>query len=521
MSLLQTMKGVWNRMTNGSPKQLKTVFEVSGVPSFSQFYFYGIFLWKFLYKGFYKPWHVIPAPTIMSPNGVRNMETLCAAKAISSELASLIWAEECDTNVSTAGREKTDASPDPLREFVNSVLEYNNFNTKTRELIEQAMALGGGAFKVWYDTEKEQIQIGYHQADQFVPLSWNNATVSEGVFISRQAKDGYYYTTLEFHKWNGQEYVITNELYRAQVDKSTEPQDILGIRVPLSTIYSNLEERTVIGGLQTSLFSYFRTNIANNLDDNSPLGVSIYANALSTLKALDICYDSFIREFVLGKKRIIVPAQAMRYVTDPTTGARLRYFDANDEVYEALSSDDDGSLNIKDNSVELRVEEHEQAINAFLGILAFQIGLSPGSITFDKVEGLKTATEVISEKSKTFKTVKLHQKPIKAAVEKLIHNIIAVAILYDVHHEGQSVESLASAGYDINVFFDDSIVDSREAKINEGVLLINNGLMSKIRFMMEKLGYTEDDAKAELQAIKDEGAVSGINVDELRFNQFS
>ena len=117
--------------------------------------------------------------------------------------------------------------------------------------------------------------------------------------------------------------------------------------------------------MQRSLFSYYRTNIANNLDDNSPLGVSIYANALSTLKALDVCFDSFVREFTLGKKRIIVPSSAIRYVNNPDTGQRCRYFDADDEVYEAMDTDDLESLQIKDNTVELRVEEHEAAINAY------------------------------------------------------------------------------------------------------------------------------------------------------------
>ena len=140
-------------------------------------------------------------------------------------------------------------------------------------------------------------------------------------------------------------------------------QDILGVQYPLSALYPNLEPQTEIGGLTESLFSYYRTAIANNLDDNSPLGVSIYANAMDTLHALDICYDSLVSEFRLGKKRIIVPARCIRTVTDPQTGAQSRYFDPSDEVYEALATDDNQDLKIQDNSVELRVEEHVKALN--------------------------------------------------------------------------------------------------------------------------------------------------------------
>lgn len=67
---------------------------------------------------------------------------------------------------------------------------------------------------------------------------------------------------------------------------------------------------------------------------------------------------------------------------------------------------------IADISVEIRVEEHVSAINALLNILAMQIGFSSGAFTFDGT-GVKTATEVVSEQSETFrtkKTMKIMQK---------------------------------------------------------------------------------------------------------------
>ena len=34
-------------------KEFKDIFELGGVPAFNQFYYFGIFIWKYLYKGFY------------------------------------------------------------------------------------------------------------------------------------------------------------------------------------------------------------------------------------------------------------------------------------------------------------------------------------------------------------------------------------------------------------------------------------------------------------------------------------
>ena len=339
------------------------------------------------------------------------------------------------------------------------------------------------------------------------------------MFISRKAKGGYYYTRLEWHKWDGLTYVVTNELYRAEMQKGADGsnQDILGVRWPLADLYPWLDERTEIP-VEESLFSYFRTPVANNIDDNSPLGVSVYGNALETLHALDICYDSFVREFRLGKKRIIVPARAVRTVVDPQTNMVRRYFDPGDETYEALASDDPNDLKITDNSVELRVEEHIAALNAFLSILCLQVGFSASTFSFDEHGGVKTATEVISENSKTYKTIKTVQNQLRPALEHLVRNIIDVSVLYGVQWQGQSVESLAKNGYHVNVVFDDGVTQDRQTNINEGVMLVGAGLLSKYTFLIDKKygqGLTEEEANAELARIKAENQQT-VNVDQLR-----
>lgn len=499
----------------GLAKEFKDIFELGGVPAFNQFYYFGIFIWKYLYKGFYRPWHRILAPTIDDPNHHRDMDRMDAAKAICAELAGLIWSEQCEIHVSQENTERQ-----LLEEFVIDTLTKNAFWTKMQEHIEQVLALGGGAMKCWYETKRDakgdeipdtgHISIGFCMADQFVPTAWDNAKVTDGVFISREAKDGYYYTRLEWHKWNGFSYYISNELFRSEIKSGSqiESQDILGFRYPLDEIYPFLNAETELQGLDTSLFAYYRPAIANNIDDNSPLGVSIYANALSTLKALDICYDSFIREFTLGKKRIIVPAQCLRTVVDEH-GNMHRYFDSTDEAYVAFKTDDTDELKIQDNTVSLRVTEHEQAINAFLSMLCLQVGFSAGTFTFDKASGIKTATEVISENSKTYKTIKSHQMQVKAAIDQIVDAIIQVASLYDMTWEGHQIKELAKHGWETKVVFDDSILQDRQTNINEGILLKSNGLMSSKRFMVEILGYTEEEALQEMKEIKEESTVNG------------
>lgn len=520
----------------GLSRAFRDIFEVGGVPAYRQFYDEGIFLWKALYRGSYAPWHLVPAPTIANPKAMRQLYRLNAAKAVSAELAGLVWNEQCDVRVSMNGSTGGD---DPLNAFVRHVLRENAFNEKMQPLIEQGLALGGAAIKVWVEPEegtdslrhasratslKEggywegngRIRLGYCMADQFVPIAWDNARVKEAVFISREAKDGHYYTRLEWHRRNGESYCVDNELYRSQQRGAPGlGQDILGVRYPLEAVYPELAEHAE-ARVRDSLFTYWRTPIANNLDDDSPLGVSIYGNALETLRALDICYDSFVQEFELGKKRIIVPARCVRTVADPSTGEMRRYFDPGDRVYEALATDDAGELRIQDNSVELRVEEHVAALNAFLSILCLQLGFSANTFSFDGHNGLKTATEVVSENSKTYKTIRTVQNQLGPALEQLARNIIDVAILYGLSWEGRSVESLAAEGYQVKVVFDDGVTQDRQTSIAEGVKLVEAGLLSRYRFLTDAKygqGLTPGEAEEELRRLKEE---SGLRAEGRR-----
>lgn len=508
-------------------REYRDIFELGGVPAYRQFYDQGVFVWKALYRGSYAPWHMVPAPTVADPGAMRQMYRLNAAKAVSAELAGLVWGDACDIRVS---RRDADGGPDALNGFVQYVLKRNALGEKMQQLVEQGLALGGAAIKVWYEDGEtcgsaaeggggtaDGIRLGYAMADQFVPLAWDNARVTEGVFISRRARGGHYYTRLEWHRWNPDRagkpgcaptYVIDNELYRSKMPKGdgAEDQDILGVRVPLADAFPRLDERTEIR-VGDSLFTYWRTPIANNLDDNSPLGMSIYGNALETLHALDICYDSFVNEFRLGKKRIIVPARCVRTVVDPATGAPRRYFDPRDEVYEAFASDDHDELKVQDNSVELRVEEHVAALNAFLSVLCLQLGFSANTFSFDERGGIKTATEVVSENSKTYKTIKTVQNQLAPALEHLVRNIVDVACLYGVTWEGRPVGELARGGYEVKVTFDDGVTQDRQTSLKEGIQLVGAGLLSKFTFLTDRKygqGLTESEALEELERIRRE-----------------
>lgn len=530
------------------PEYLKDIWALKGVPAFYQYWLYGIWPWKYVYRGYYKLWHYIYAPTVAEKNNYRDMYRLNAAKFLCMQMARYIWSEQCDVTVNVKGAE--DIENDILNRYVHYVLEQNNFNTKLGDLIEYSMAEGGGAIKTWCEVNKDdegnaipadgserltsqikdsagnivgragcRIPLSYHTADQFVPTRWNNHEVTDGIFISREAKGGWYYSRLEWHKWNEGTYVVENSVYRMPVDKTEmvnaspitggygEPQNILGWWYPLNQVYPLLSPMAKIEHLDHSLFVYFKSFGANNMDDNSPLGMSIFANAMDTLRSIDIAFDGFVNEIRMGRRRIIVPARALSEVTLADSSPR-RYFDPNDSVYEALNFDNVEDLKIQDSSVDIRVEPYVNAINANLATLCVQTGLDAGVLSFDKGTGLRTATEVISENSKTYQTIQCHKNNLKDALKQLMDNILQIARLYNVEFEGQALAPIIDRGYECNVHFDDSIIEDKQSEITQGLSLMAAGVMSKKTFLTGTLGMTPDAADEELQRIADEQRIT-------------
>ncbi|PFO79969.1 portal protein [Bacillus cereus] len=438
-------------------------------------------IWKAIYSGHFSEWHDLKYQTVEGQKQ-RRMASLNMAKVVTQEMSSLIFNEKCSINI----------SDEALFDNIKNVLDDNNFYREFQRYLEYMLSLGGMVIKVYYN---QGIKLSFVTADCFIPVSWDNNKITEGVFINESTKAGKYYTLLEWHlieRTNeGLQHVIKNELYVSR------NKGELGVRTGLKELYEDLEDEVRIDDLSRPVFVYFKPNTANNLDLYSPLGISLYGNSLDVLKSLDIAFDSFQREFVLGRKRIIVPASAIKHVIDPETGMSHRYFDATDEVYEAMKIE--GDQRIHDISVELRVEEHTAAINALLNYLSMQTGFSTGAFSFDG-QGVKTATEVVSENSKTFKTKQSHETILEDCLRDLIDVIVDIAALYDVFKTTED--------YEVTVTFDDSIAEDQTAEINKQILLVTSGLTSKIKAVMKIHGISEEEAKKLLKQIIDENRMA-------------
>lgn len=404
--------------------------------------------------------------------GKRQLLRLNMAKVLCDNLAALTFSEQCEITLD---------SPE-YQEYINDALNANGFWKQLPELLSKSYAMGGAVLKCYLSDGKPRID--YITADRFVPVSWDGSGVQSGILSGTYTKDRDYYHLLEFMQPGRSEF----RLFRAASDSE------VGEKCPLAEMFPGLSEEIEYAGGKP-VFAYFRPFVSNNSDYDTPLGMSVYANCTDTLRALDTVFDSFQREFILGKKRIIVPSSCVQTIIDPEKAEPVRYFDADDEAFIALRHEDGENLKITDNTTELRIEQHVSAINAYLNILCMQTGLSAGTFSFDVQQGMKTATEIISQESKTARTVKNNKNLLTEAIETVVHALVQLGVMSS---------AVSQQEYSVTVGWNDNIIIDDNTLIDNNIKLVSAGLKSKVKAIMEVQKCDEATAREELARISEE-----------------
>lgn len=372
-------------------------------------------------------------------------------------------------------------SPTKDRRLDDGTLNANGFWKQLPELLSKSYAMGG-VLKCYLSDGKPRID--YITADRFVPVSWDGSGVHSGILSGTYTRGRDYYHLLEFMRPGRSEF----RLFKATSDAE------VGRECPLAEMFPDLQNPVEYEG-GAPVFAYFRPFVSNNSDYDTPLGMSVYANCTDTLRALDTVFDSFQREFILGKKRIIVPSSCVQTIIDPEKAEPVRYFDADDEAFIALRHEDGENLKITDNTTELRIEQHVSAINAYLNILCMQTGLSAGTFSFDVQQGMKTATEIISQESKTARTVKNNKNLLTEAIETVVHALVQLGVMSG---EFPAREYSVTVGWNDNIIIDDNTL------IDNKIKLVSAGLKSKVKAIMEVQKCDEATAREELARMSQE-----------------
>lgn len=466
---------LYNNISNVLSKKNSVNLAVGDIYDYMQ-------IWKEWYSGDVADFHHYTARLANGTTTKLERLTMNMAKKLCEDMAKLLWTEKTQIKL------KTNENSKKLWAILDN--KVNNFTTNFPIFIEQTLALGNGALIEYKDNG--QTTIDYVTGDLFIPYKYTNSYIYGLITVSRyseieQAEDGkkeqtLYYTHLTYHEYEDGKYIRKHELYKSTNEKE------LGKELNFKTYYPNIKESEEIE-TDVPYFQILKPNLANNLDMASPLGISLFANSIDRFKAIDMKYDSFMQEFKLGRKRILVDNTTLKAKAVPNKDGKVdyvQYFDTEDQVYVAIEGMEKQPA--KEIDFTLRTQDHVDAINADLNWLSSNVGLGSNFYKFDGVS-TKTATEVISENSEAFRT--------------RTHHLINVNdVVYDLVRAICHIEGIDAS--DIAITPDDSIIVDKNAERTLDLMEVQQGLKSKKAYLMKHEGLTEKQAEKELQEINDE-----------------
>lgn len=444
-----------------------------------------IYKWSKWYRGNYPPFHNYEVYNGEEKVKQRKL-SLGMAKRGAEDWASLLVNEKCYAVI------------DNGQEYLDVLLERLQFWQKANASVELGFALSMSALVV--DLKVEVNESGFitsgkqslslYNATHIVPITFENGKITEVAFVTENTNED---IVAIHHKDDNGNYLITIAKVIDRAGKTKE--------APIEIVTNS----------PMPLFSIIHPNIINNLDIESNYPISVFANSIDTLMAIDNKYDSFNNEFVLGRKRVYISSKAFH--VDPLTGNVNRTISPQDVLFYQLPENEgvngDNKPFVKTDVDTLRAEEHRTAIKEELNIFANQIGLGTDYYNFEKGR-VMTATQVISEKSDTFRNKRRHEILLEIALRTIIKAIIVTEKTYNSMEKGVSEMDESK----ITIVFDDSIIEDKEAQKVSDRADVTSGVMSKVEYRMK--WYNEDEETAKQITDKYFGDVSLAN----RINAF-
>ena len=405
--------------------------------------------------------------------------TLSMGKRVCEDWANLLFNEKTDITVSDAHSQ----------EVLHRTLADCKFWRKGNEGVEKSFALGMGAFVTVVDgiginedgtladNSRAKVKVKFVNATKMTPLTFEDEEITECAFVNVNSGKTYISIHLINEKGN---YEIHNITCKGDGDNLS---------------YVDLEDHEIFD-TQSPLpwFQIIKPNLANNIDINSPLGISIFANAIDNLKETDLVWDSYANEFILGKKRIFVNTKT--WGVDAQTGEEYNFFDSNDVVIYQLPEADDGKQTITDQTQMLRVNEHIMALQNQLNLLGYKCGLGTEHYKFDGA-GVATATQIVSVNSEMFRNIKKHEIVLEEVLVGVTKSVLYALSMF--------TNETVNPDAEITIKFDDSIIVDEASERQQDLIDVNAGIMGKAEYRAK---WYNEDIETARQAIEENSEFS-------------
>ena len=167
------------------------------------------------------------------------------------------------------------------------------------------------------------------------------------------------------------------------------------------------------------------------------------------------------------------------------------------------AKNDDTTTAFRDLSINIRNEQYEGAMDFFLRELENDLRLSPGTFTVAP-SGIQTATEVVTNNSKTYQTRSSYLTMLEKTIDQLVYAIAELLQDGELWSDGKARWNGDLDNLVITPDFADGVFVDREAQRSADLQAVQAQVMPKIQFIMRNYDLDETEAQKWLQQIQDE-----------------
>ena len=355
-----------------------------------------------------RTWNQIYAGHPAWVNKENHVKTINFAKSVSSETARLTC---LDLSIKISGS--------PRADYLQAVID--NMFIKIREYVEKGCVNGTVILKPNGDG------IDCFDPQRFLPTEIDgNGNICAGIFFDFYEQSKKFYKRLEYHRFVDNIYLVSNRCFISSSSTS------LGVPIDMEkTPWKGLMPEAAIENLEKPLFSVFKTPMANNIEPESPLGMSIFAEALEELKDLDVAYSRNAGE-IFDSERIVLADDRLMFqgsVKDSDGNVIRKYLKKPRYVKNVLSESPENFY--QEINPNLNNDTRIKGINNILSIIAYKCGYSNGYFSFDSMTGIQTATGVEASQQRTIQFIKDMRDKLQMTMDDLIYAIDKYADLYN------------------------------------------------------------------------------------------
>lgn len=168
--------------------------------------------------------------------------------------------------------------------------------------------------------------------------------------------------------------------------------------------------------------------------------------------------------------------------------------DDNDRRFYLLEEDATGGNVITPISPQLRTAQLNVGLQDMLNLLSSKCGFGE---TYYRFNGgsVATATQVISENSTMFRTIKKHEIVLEQVLIELCRILLRLGNIAMNANLKEDVE--------ISIDFDDSIIEDKATNFARDMQLLSSGIMNDYEFRAKWMNEDEETAKAALPKMQD------------------